>query len=214
MDEEITIINTNTRNEKIIKFFLNNKKRFIIIISIICICLVGYYSFDAIQKRNKIELANQFNSTIIAFKVDEEEKTINELINIINKQDTTYSPLALYFLIDNNLIENKEKINNLFDILINKTNLDKEIKNLMIYKKALYNSDSIDENDLIQMLNPIINSKSIWKSHALYLIAEYFVTKNENQKAKEFYKQILILPNSNNDIKLESKKRLNRDFGE
>jgi len=102
----------------------------------------------------------------------------------------------------------------LFDILINKTNLDKEIKNLMIYKKALYNSDSIDENDLIQMLNPIINSKSIWKSHALYLIAEYFVTKNENQKAKEFYKQILILPNSNNDIKLESKKRLNRDFGE
>ena len=214
MDEEITIINTNTRNEKIIKFFLNNKKRFIIIILIICICLVGYYSFDVIQKRNKIELANQFNSTIIAFKVDKEEKTINELSNIINKQDATYSPLALYFLIDNNLIENEEEINNLFDVLINKTNLDKEIKNLMIYKKALYNSDSIGENDLIQMLNPIINSKSIWKSHALYLVAEYFVKKNENQKAKEFYKQILILPNSNNDIKLESKKRLNRDFGE
>ena len=156
MDEEITIINTNTRNEKIIKFFLNNKKRFIIIISIICICLVGYYSFDVIQKRNKIELANQFNSTIIAFKVDEEEKTINELINIINKQDTTYSPLALYFLIDNNLIENKEKINNLFDILINKTNLDKEIKNLMIYKKALYNSDSIDENDNVLLIDDLI----------------------------------------------------------
>jgi|TARA_B110000967_G_C18706170_1_gene470331 predicted negative regulator of RcsB-dependent stress response len=214
MDEEITIINTNTRNEKIIKFFLNNKKRFIIIISIIFICLVGYYSLDVIQKRNKIELANQFNSTIIAFKVDEEEKTVNELSNIINKQDATYSPLALYFLIDNNLIENEEEINNLFDVLINKTNLDKEIKNLMIYKKALYNSDSIGENDLIQMLNPIINSKSIWKSHALYLVAEYFVKKNENQKAKEFYKQIIILPNSNNDIKLESKKRLNRDFGE
>tara|TARA_B100000767_G_C19653511_1_gene487839 strand:- start:331 stop:975 length:645 start_codon:yes stop_codon:yes gene_type:complete len=214
MDEEITIINTNTRNEKVLKFFLDNKKKIIIIISIIFFCLVGYYSFDVIKKRNKIKLANQFNLSIIAFKAGEEKKTINELRNIINKQDAAYSPLALYFLIDNNLIENKEEINNLFNVIINKNNLEKEIKNLMIYKKALYNSDSIDENDLIKILNPIINSDSIWKSHALFLIAEYFVTKNENQKAKEFFKQILVLPNSNKDIKLESKKRLNRDFGE
>ena len=50
--------------------------------------------------------------------------------------DTTYSPLALYFLIDNNLIENQDEINMLFDELINKTSLDKEIKNLNIYKKG------------------------------------------------------------------------------
>ena len=98
--------------------------------------------------------------------------------------------------------------------MINKTNLDKEIKNLIIYKKALFNSEFESENNLLKILNPIINSDSIWKSHALYLIAEYFYSKNEKQKAKEFFNQILILENSNSDIKVETQKRINRDFGE
>jgi len=122
--------------------------------------------------------------------------------------------LALYFLLDNNLMDNSAEINELFDELILETNLEEEIKNLVIYKKALFNSNSLNENDLLQILNPIINSESIWKSHALYLLAEYFYSKNEDQKAKEFFNQILILPNGNSDIKLESQKRLNRDLGE
>ena len=63
-------------------------------------------------------------------------------------------------------------------------------------------------------LNPIINSNSIWKSHSLYLIAEYFYSKNQKKKAKEFFNQILLLPNANSDIKAASQKRLNRDLGE
>ena len=214
MDEEITIIDTNTRNEKIKNFFINNKKNFIILISIIVLSLLGYFSFDEVKKRNKIKLTNQFSSATVNYNNGQTEKAINELTSIINKNDTTYSPLALYFLIDNNLIESKKEINDLFDILIDKTNLEKEIKNLIIYKKALFNSNFASENELIQILNPIINSESIWKSHSLYLMAEYFFSKNEKQKAKEFFNQILSLSNSNNDIKLESQKRINRDFSE
>ena len=62
------------------------------------------------------------------------------------------------------------------------------------------------------ILNPIINSESIWKSHALYLIAEYFYSKNEKEKSKEFFKKIVGMNNSNQNIKVESQKRLNRDF--
>ena len=102
----------------------------------------------------------------------------------------------------------------MFDELINETNLEEEIKNLIIYKKALFNSDISSENDLLQMLNPIIKSESIWKSHSLYLMAEFFYSKNQKEKAKEFFNQILLLPNANNDIKVESKKRINRDLGE
>jgi len=214
MDEEITIIDSNTRNEKIRNFFINNKKKLIIIISIVLILLVGYFSLDEIKKKSKIKLANQFNKATIGFKVEEELKIIKDLTNIINKQDATYSPLALYFLIDNNLIENKDDANKLFDVLINKTDLEKEIKYLIIYKKGLYNSDTIDENELIKMLNPIINSESIWKSHTLYLIGEYFFSKGEKKKSKEFFSKILSLPNSNSDIMLESQKRINRDFSE
>jgi|TARA_B100001093_G_scaffold244853_1_gene234453 predicted negative regulator of RcsB-dependent stress response len=214
MDEEITIINTNTRNEKIKKFFLDNKKNLIIISSIIVIVTIGYFSFNEIKKINKAKLADQFNSTVFSFKEEKKEATVSELKSIIKKKDTTYSPLALYFLIDNNLIDNNEDINNLFDVLIDDTSLKKEVKNLIIYKKALFNSNTIEENELIKLLNPIINSDSIWKSHSLYLIAEFFYSKNEKQKSKEFFNKILELQNSNTDIKLKSQKRLNKDFRE
>ena len=214
MDEEITIIDSNTRNEKIKNFFINNRKNLIAGFSIILVVIIGYLSMKEMKEREKIKLANQFNITIINFKTEDKQTTIDQLTKIINENDATYSPLALYFLIDNNLIDNKSVINSLFDELINETSLDEEIKNLNIYKKALFNSDSSSENDLLQILSPIINSKSIWKSHALYLLAEYFLSKNEDQKAKEFFNQIIALPNSNNDIKLESQKILNRDLSE
>jgi hypothetical protein len=133
---------------------------------------------------------------------------------VIEDKNSTYSPLALYYLIDENLIKDKSEINYLFDVLINKTSLDYEIKNLIIYKKALFNADTTNENELLNILNPIINSKSIWKSHGLYLLAEYFYSKNEKQKSKEFFNQILNTKNANTDIIKETQKRLNRDLSE
>ena len=214
MDEEITIIDSNTRNEKVKNFFINNKKNLILGTSILIIIIVGYFTFEELKKRDKIELANQFNLSVINFDIKDKQKTITELTNLVKKNDVTYSPLALYFLIDNNLVDNITDINALFNELINETNLDKETRNLIIYKKALFSSDIVSENDLLQILNPIINSESIWKSHALYLIAEYFYSKDQKQKAVEFFNQILLLPDANDGIKRESQKRLNRDLGE
>ena len=214
MDEEITIIDSNTRNEKIRNFLIKNKKNIIIGFSIIVIVIISYLSIQEAKERKKIKLANKFNITTINFKTEDKQKTIDKLTKLINENDATYSPLALYFLIDNNLIENKNEINILFDELINETNLDEEITNLIIYKKALFNSEFSTENDLLQILNPIINSESIWKSHSLYLLAEYFYSKNEKKKSKEFFSKILTLTNSNNEIKLEAQKRINRDFSE
>jgi predicted negative regulator of RcsB-dependent stress response len=214
MDEEISIIDANTRNEKVKNFFINNKKNLIIGTSILLILIIGFFSLEAIQEKNKVNLANKFNRAIINFKPEDSQKTVENLINIVKENDVTYSPLALYFLIDNNLIKSTEEINVLFDELINKTNLEEEIKNLNIYKKGLFNSNFVSENELLQILNPIINSESIWKSHSLYLVAEYFYAKGEKQKAKEFFNQILTLSKANNNIRLESQKRVNRDFSE
>jgi predicted negative regulator of RcsB-dependent stress response len=214
MDEEITIIDSKTRNEKILNFFINNKKSLIIGFSVILVVVIGYLSMKEIKERHKIKLANQFNITKIKFNTEDKRTTINQLTKLINENDATYSPLALFFLIDNNLIDNKNEINSLFDKLIYETKLDEEIKNLIIYKKGLFNSDFTTENDLLQILSPIINSESIWKSHSLYLIAEFFYSKNQKQKAKEFFNQILLVPNANNEIKAESQKRLNRDLSE
>jgi len=214
MDEDITAINTTKRNEKIKNFLVKNKKKLVISLSLIILLILSYFVYGEFDKRSKIKIANKYNSSVINYISGNNLNTEIEMINIINAKDKTYSPLALYFLLDNNIINSKEKINSLFDVLINETKVDKEIKNLIIYKKALYNSEFETENNLLKMLNPIINSKSIWKSHGLYLMAEYFLSKDEKQKSKEFFEKILILENSNPQIKLEAQKRIQRDFSE
>ena len=214
MDEDIAIINKETRNEKIKNFFIKNKKKIIISISVIILAIFGYFIYEDFNKKSKIKLANRYNIAKVDFISGNKTMVANELVSIVHVKDRTYSPLALYFLIDNNIIEDRNKINELFDIVINETILEKEIKNLLIYKKALFNSDFESENNLLTILKPIINSNSIWKSHALYLMAEYFYFKNEKQKSKDFFDQIIILENVNSKIKREAQKRLNRDFSE
>jgi len=214
MDEDISIINTNTRQEKVKNFVVNNKNKIISTIVILVIILVGAYSFDSYKTNKKKENSNKFNSTTLSHSDNTKKLTIQNLVEIINEQDPTYSPLSLYFIIDNKLISNQSEINSYFDILIEKTSLDEEIKNLVIYKKALFNADQAQESDLLNILNPLINSKSVWKSHALYLMAEYFYSKDQKQKSKEFFNQIVILEDANPDIKLQAQKRLNRDLSE
>ena len=214
MDEDISIINSNTRNEKIKNFYQKNKNLLISLSIVLIVILIIGYGYDRYKTNQKNEISNQFNTTTLEYSENTKDNTVNSLLEIINKKDPTYSPLSLYFIIDNRLISDRDKINSLFDILIKKTSLDLEMKNLVILKKALFNADYIQENDLLNILNPLINSKSVWKSHALYLMAEYFYSKDQKQKSKEFFNQIISLENVNPDIKLQTEKRLNRDLSE
>ena len=214
MDEDISIINTNTRNERIKNFFIHNKKKIISGLGVIIILLISYFAFGEYQDSKKVKISDSFNSITINYSKNNKEKTAKDLIKIINKKNSTYSPLSLYFIIDNELINERNTINNLFDVIINEISLDEEIKNLNIYKKALYNANDTNEGDLLNILNPLIKSETVWKSHALYLMAEFFYSKNEIQKSKEFFNQILNLENANQEIQLEARKRLNRDLSE
>ena len=213
MDEDLAIINSNTRNERIKKFFLNNKKKFLATIISFIILILSLYLYQIYENKNRLQLSEKYNSAIIEYNKIEKQKTISTMKEIIENKDSTYSPLALYFLLDNNLIDNKQEINNLFDTII-QISLETEIKNLIIYKKALYNANFVEEKELLEILKPIIQSESIWKSHGLYLVAEYFYSKNEKQKSKEFYEKIISTSNANKDLALEAQKRLIRDLSD
>ena len=214
MDEDLAIIDSNTRNEKIKNFFIKNKMKLIIFLSFLILVLLGYFGYDAFKNKKIIEISNLYNSTIIEYSEDNKNLTKQRLIDIINQKDPTYSPLSLYFIIDNRLILDRKEMNDLFNIIIDKTSLEHEIKNLIIYKKALYNADFIEENDLLDILDPLVNSRSIWRSHALYLLGEYFYSKKEKQKSKEFFQKILEIENANQDLIREAQKRLNRDLSD
>ena len=214
MDEEITIINSETRNEKIKNFFLKNQKKIILSIIVLILLILSFYSYQIYKNKQKIQISEKYNSAIIEYENVKNTKTILIMKEIIEDKDSTYSPLALYFLLDNKLIDNRDEVNNLFDILINKTSLEYEIKNLVIYKKGLFNADLVEESELLAILDPVVKSESVWKSHGLYLLAEYFYFKNEKQKSKEFFEKIISTQNANQDIILEAQKRLTRDLSE
>lgn len=214
MDEDIAAINSSTNIEKIKNYLNKNKKKILSIFLFLLMILILFFGYNEYKKSEKIKISNLYSSSTINYSNNNKLKTLNNLINIINKKDSTYSPLSLYFIIDNDLTIDNEQINELFDVLIEDTKLKKEIKNLIIYKKALFNADNSEENELLEILKPIISSDSVWKSHALYLLAEYFYSKEEKEKSKEFFNQIITLDNANEELKINSQKRLQRDLSD
>ena len=214
MDEEIEIINTNTRVEKFKNFLISNRKQLITLLLIIVLLLISFFGYQEFNKRSKEKLANKFNQIVTNFENGKKQNINNNLIEVIRTKDKTYSPLAFFFLMDNDLISSNQEINSYFDFLINEIPLDKEIKNLTIYKKGLFNSDFVDENQLLDILNPVIKSESIWKPQAMYLMAEFYLAKNQMQKSKDFFEQVMIIENVSPKIKLEVQRRLRSEFGE
>jgi len=214
MDQEVEIISSETRKEKIKNFFINNKKKIISIVICFFLILFSFFFYQEYEEKNKERLANKYNAAIIEYESGEKSKILNSMKDIIEYKDKTYSPLAFYYLLDNDLITSKEETNKYFDILINEIALDSENKNLTIFKKGLFNSEFANENELLNILNPVIKSESIWKPHALYLMAEYYFAKKEKKKSKEFFEQLISLKNISEKIRLEAQKRLRSDFSE
>ena len=213
MDEDIAIVNQETRVTLIKNFFKNNFKKILSFFFIVITLLLIYFAYDEFEKRKKVNLATTYNSLIFNTDKFSEEEIKNKMIEIINGKVDTYSTLALYYLLDNNLIKDQIKVRELFDKVIS-INKDIELKNLVIFKKGLYFSDKLEENELLEILNPIINSESIWKQHALLLMGDFYFYKKQFNKSKEFFKKIVELKNVNPKIKIDVEKRLNRDFSE
>ena len=213
MDEDIAIVNENTRISLIKNFFKNNSKNIAISVIFIIAIVIFFFAYDEIKKRKKEKIAIDYNRIIFNTDKYNQNDIKNEMIKIINEKVDTYSTLALYHLIDNNLIDDQNTISDLFDkvILINK---DDELKNLIVFKKALYFSDKYTESKMLEILNPLLNSESIWKQHAFLLMGDYYFHKKQYTKSKEFFEKITQLSDVNPKIKLDVERRLNRDFNE
>ena len=213
MDEDIAIVNENTRISLIKNFFKNNSKNIAISVIFIIAIVIFFFAYDEIKKRKKEKIAIDYNRIIFNTDKYNQNDIKNEMIKIINEKVDTYSTLALYHLIDNNLIDDQNTISDLFDKVIS-INKDDELRNLIVFKKALYFSDKYTESKMLEILNPLINSESIWKQHAFLLMGDYYFHKKQYTKSKEFFEKITQLSDVNPKIKLDVERRLNRDFNE
>lgn len=209
MNQEFTQTqSTQSFKEKVIKFYKSNK---ILIISISTIVLISFFSivgYVEFKEKKKLLLSESYIDAKIYINNGEKDKAKKILKEIIFSNNNTYSVLSFFLLMNENLIKDQQEVDDLFNHLLKDGNFDKEVENLIIFKKALFKSNYSDEIELLDTLKPLINGDSVWKPHALFLLGDYFLYKKEFLKAKEFYLQILTLKNLHKEFYEEAQLQL------
>ena len=197
-----------TKKSRIKKFYESNKI-FIFSFILILIILFGSFSFYLEnQERKKILLSENYIQAKIYLENGNKNEALNTLKKVIFANDSTYSTLSFFLILNQNLISDYKEISILYDHLLENNKFEKELRNLLIYKKALFISNSIIESELLETIKPLLNTDTLWKPHALLLLGDYFMSKGENIKAIEFYQQILSINNLHKDLYNQAKSQL------
>ncbi len=197
-----------TKKSKLKKFYEVNKILIfsVILILIIAIASVSFYSET--KEKKKILLSDNYLAAKVYLENGDRNKVKNILKTIIFANDSTYSTLSLFLILNENLIVDQGELSNLFDHVLENNKFEKEVKNLIIFKKALFQSNFVSELELLDAVKPLINTETVWKPHALLLLGDYFASKKEYLKAKEFYVQILSLKNLHKELYNQARSQL------
>ena len=196
------------KKSKLKKFYETNK---ILIFStalilIISIASVSFY-LEAQEKKKKF-LSDNYIEAKVYLENGDNNRAKNILKTVIFADDGTYSVLSLFLILNSDLILEQNELSNLFDHVLENNKFEKEVKNLIIFKKALFQSNFVSELELLEALKPLINVETLWKPHALLLLGDYFVSKKEYLKAKEFYVQVLSLKNLHKELYEQARSQL------
>ena len=189
-----------TKKSKLKRFYESNKILIYVSLLLLVILFGSISYFLDSKEKKRIALSENYVQSKIYLQNGNKEKAINLLKDIIFANDPTYSTLSLFMILNQNLINDYKEISILFEHLLKNNKFDKEIRNLLIYKKALFSSNYVNESELLEELKPLLNKESLWKPHALLLLGDYFTSKKEYIKAKEFYIQILSINNLQKDL--------------
>ena len=197
-----------TKKSKIKRFYESNK---ILIFSSIAVLIIlfGFLAFYfENQEKKKILLSENYIKAKIYLEGENNSEALNTLKKVIFANDSTYSTLSFFLILNQNLISDHKEISALYDHLLENNNFENEIRNLLIYKKSLFSSNSVDETELLEITKPLLNSDTLWKPHTLLLLGDYFMSKGENIKAREFYQEILSMNNLHKDLYDQAKLQL------
>ena len=197
-----------TKKSKLKKFYEANKILIFLTVLIIIIAIASVSFYSETKEKKKILLADNYLTAKVYLENGDENKAKSVLKTVIFANNSTYSALSLFLILNENLIADQEELSNLFDHVLENNKFEKEIKNLIIFKKALFQSNFVSELELLEAVKPLINTDTIWKPHALLLLGDFFASKKEYVKAKEFYMQILSLKNLHKELYNQARSQL------
>lgn len=200
MTENLQVQYDVTKKTKLKKFYESNK---ILIFSFIFILMIFFASINFYlesKEKKRILLSENYLQAKIYLEKGNKNKAIDILKEVIFANDPTYSSLCLFLIMNQNLITDYKELSILFDHLLANNKFSKEVRNLLIYKKALFDSNFVNESELLESIKPLLNTETLWKPHGLILLGDYFISKGEYIKAIEFYQEILTINNLHKDL--------------
>ncbi len=193
----------NLKKEKIgFRDFLKSNLKLLVSLCLI-IVFVGIFFLwlDYSEKNKRKKSSENFIEAKILLTENNHSKSLEILKNIIKTKDKTYSPLSLFLILDQNLEKDKELVLKYFNDVLLIRNLGKEDLNLLRLKKAIFVSNKSKEKDMLDLLNPIINSDSVWKTQSLKFLGDYYFSLKEFKKAEQYYSILLDYKDSEIDLK-------------
>ena len=164
---------------------------------LVVIFVFSWLKFNADIK--KTTLSENYIEAKILLSEKKLNKALDVLKKIIEQEDSTYSTLSLYLIIDQELEKDDKKVLNYFDKVLSINDLKNEDLDLVKFKKAIFISSYGNERELLDLLNPIINSDSVWRSQSIKFLADFYFSKKEYKKADQYYSTLLTLENPNID---------------
>ncbi len=181
-------------------FYINYKKSLISLPIILIIIGSIYLFFDYKSKEKKTEISGSFIEAKVLLTQNNNSKSLEILKNIIFDKDKTYSPLSLFLIIDQGLENDNNAILSYFDEVLSISDLESEDLNLLRLKKAIFISNTSKEQDMLNLLNPVINSESIWKTQSLKFLGDYYFSLKQYKKAEIYYSTLLKLNDESVDL--------------
>ena len=198
-----------TKKSKLRIFYESNKILIFSSILALIVIIAGYNYYEFKKEKRKILLSENFIQAKVYLENKNKTQAVEILKKIIFSNDSTYSTLSFFIILNENLIDDKKEISELFDHLLDNNKFDNEIENLLLYKKALYKSNYVDESKLLEETKPLLNNKeSVWIGHALLMLGDFYFSKNEFIKAKDFYIQVLSKEDLQPDLYNQAKLKL------
>ena len=198
-----------TKKSKLREFYESNKILIYSSILTLIIIFASYSYYQVSKEKKKILLSENYIQAKIYLESGNKTEALEILKKVIFSNDPTYSTLSFFMILNENLVNETNEVSRLFDYLLENNKFDKEIRNLLLYKKVLYKSNYVDELKLLEETKTLLyNEESVWRAHALLLLGDFYFSRKEYIKAKDFYIQTLSIKNLHPDLYVQANSRL------
>ena len=150
-----------TKKSKLREFYESNKIWIFSTVFVFIIIVASYNYYLSSKAGKKILLSENYIQAKVYLESGSKAKALEILKNITFSNDPTYSTLSFFMILDENLINEREEISKLFDHLLQNNNFDKEIEDLLHYKKALFKSSYVNEEKFLDEVFSAKPGKSV-----------------------------------------------------